>query len=119
MSLVSLIVAVYSGCHLYGKSVHEIADILKKPKSTVSDVIVKRRGSETADKRTGRPKEFQCLSGISVSSKTIRRELKTWDSMVVKPLTSQTSFHRMRSIDCNGVDLTVIGLWTCENCSLE
>ncbi|GFU91726.1 transposable element Tc1 transposase [Trichonephila clavipes] len=93
----------YVGCHLYGKSVHEIADILKKPKSTVSDVIVKRRGSETADKRTGRPKvlgersrrtlkrvvkqnrksslveisqEFQCLSGISVSSKTIRRELK-------------------------------------------
>ncbi|GFW66661.1 regulator of chromosome condensation 2 [Trichonephila clavipes] len=46
------------GCHIYGKSVREIADILQKPKSTVSDVIVKwkRRGSETADKRTGRPK---------------------------------------------------------------
>ncbi|GFU91235.1 hypothetical protein TNCV_4925651 [Trichonephila clavipes] len=52
------------GCHLYGKSVRErerereIADILQKLKSTVSDVIVKwkRRGSETAEKRTGRPK---------------------------------------------------------------
>ncbi|GFV16448.1 uncharacterized protein TNCV_1525941 [Trichonephila clavipes] len=42
------------GCHLCGKSVREIADILQKPKSTVSDVIVKwkRRGSETAEKRT-------------------------------------------------------------------
>ncbi|GFV59125.1 uncharacterized protein TNCV_1908571 [Trichonephila clavipes] len=40
------------------KSVRKIADILQKSKSTVSDVIVKwkRRGSETADKRTGRPK---------------------------------------------------------------
>ncbi|GFW24546.1 regulator of chromosome condensation 2 [Trichonephila clavipes] len=46
------------GCHLCGKSVREIADILQKPKPTVSDVIVKwkRRGSETAEKRTGRPK---------------------------------------------------------------
>ncbi|GFS79800.1 hypothetical protein TNCV_749941 [Trichonephila clavipes] len=44
--------------HLCGKSVREIADILHKPKSTVSDVIVKwiRRSSETAEKRTGRPK---------------------------------------------------------------
>ncbi|GFU80251.1 hypothetical protein TNCV_3520281 [Trichonephila clavipes] len=31
----------------------------------------------------------------------------------VKPLSSQTSFHRMQSIDCKGVELTVIGLWTC------
>ena len=39
------------GCHLCGKSVCEIADILQKPKSTESDVIVKlkRRGSETAE----------------------------------------------------------------------
>ncbi|GFS90258.1 regulator of chromosome condensation 2 [Trichonephila clavipes] len=46
------------GCHLCGKSVCEIAYIQQKPKSTVSDVIVKwkRRGSETAEKRTGRPK---------------------------------------------------------------
>ncbi|GFX40323.1 regulator of chromosome condensation 2 [Trichonephila clavipes] len=46
------------GCHLCGKSVNEIADILQKPKSTVSGVIVKwkRRGSETAEKRNGRPK---------------------------------------------------------------
>ncbi|GFX42929.1 hypothetical protein TNCV_5072931 [Trichonephila clavipes] len=46
------------GCPFCGKSVHEIADILKKTKSTVSDVIVKwkRRGSEKAEKRTGKPK---------------------------------------------------------------
>ncbi|GFW53683.1 regulator of chromosome condensation 2 [Trichonephila clavipes] len=90
-------------CHHCGKSVREIADILQKPKSTVSDVIVKwkRRASETAEKRTGRPKilgersrrtlkrivkqncksslveisqEFQSSSGISVSSRTVRRE---------------------------------------------
>ncbi|GFX20377.1 hypothetical protein TNCV_3487351 [Trichonephila clavipes] len=46
------------GCHLCGKSVREIADILQKPKSMVSDVMVKwkRRCSETVEKRTGRPK---------------------------------------------------------------
>ncbi|GFT37319.1 hypothetical protein TNCV_1127421 [Trichonephila clavipes] len=46
------------GCHLCGKSVRETADILQNPKSTVSVVIVKwkLRGSETAEKRTGRPK---------------------------------------------------------------
>ncbi|GFV67819.1 uncharacterized protein TNCV_925851 [Trichonephila clavipes] len=46
------------GCHLCGKPVREIVDILQKPKSTVSDVIVewKRRGSETAEKRTRRLK---------------------------------------------------------------
>ncbi|GFT50616.1 hypothetical protein TNCV_552011 [Trichonephila clavipes] len=59
--------------------------------------------------------EFQSLSGISVSSRTVRRERfkKTWDSMVMPPPTSQTPLHRMQSIDCNGVELTVIGLWTC------
>ncbi|GFW66734.1 transposable element tcb1 transposase [Trichonephila clavipes] len=75
----------------------------KKPKFTASDVIVKWKGegSETAEKRTGRPKilgershktlrrvvkqnrksslveisqEFQISSGISVSSRTVRRE---------------------------------------------
>ncbi|GFX98391.1 transposable element Tcb1 transposase [Trichonephila clavipes] len=79
--------------------------VLEKPKSTVSDVIVKwkRRGSEAAEKRTSRPKilgersrrtlkrivkqnlksslveksqEFQSSSGISVSSRTVRREFK-------------------------------------------
>ncbi|GFT97932.1 regulator of chromosome condensation 2 [Trichonephila clavipes] len=91
------------GCHLCEKSVREIADILQKPKSTVSDVIVKwkRRGSETKEKRAGRPKilgersrrtvkriekqnrksslveisqMIQSSSGISVNSGTVRRE---------------------------------------------
>ncbi|GFS80642.1 regulator of chromosome condensation 2 [Trichonephila clavipes] len=119
-------------CTAKRKSVREIADILQKPKSTVSDVIVKwkRRGSETAEKRTGRPKilgersrrilkrvvkqnrksslaeisqEFQSSSGISVNSRTVRRELKkTWDSMVVcaaahKPnITPQNAKHRLQ-----------------------
>ncbi|GFU52893.1 hypothetical protein TNCV_1142101 [Trichonephila clavipes] len=46
------------GCRLCGKSVREISDILQKPKSTVSDIVMKwkRRGSETSEKRTSRPK---------------------------------------------------------------
>ncbi|GFW40369.1 hypothetical protein TNCV_1019271 [Trichonephila clavipes] len=72
------------GCHLCWKSVRETADILQKPKSPVSDVIVKW-------KRRGRKRQ--------------KNE---------PPLTSQTSLHRMRSIDCNGVEFTVIGLWTSE-----
>ncbi|GFX34504.1 transposable element Tc1 transposase [Trichonephila clavipes] len=93
------------GCHLCGKSVREIADILLKPKLSVSDVIVKwkRRGSETAETLNGRPKifgkrsrrtlkrvvkqnrksslveisqEFQSSSGISVSSRAVRQELR-------------------------------------------
>ncbi|GFU50001.1 transposable element Tcb1 transposase [Trichonephila clavipes] len=59
--------------HLCGKSVREIADILQKPKSTVSDVIVKwkSRGSETAEKRTGRPKILGELS-----RRTLKRVVK-------------------------------------------
>ncbi|GFW62863.1 uncharacterized protein TNCV_4452121 [Trichonephila clavipes] len=121
-------------CHLCGKSVREIADILQKPKSTVSDVIVKwkRRGSETAEKRTGRQKILgersrrtlkrvvkqnhkstlvETLRNSKVNQELVLAELKTWDSMVVQPLTSQPSLHRMRSINCNGVEFIVIGLW--------
>ncbi|GFW60370.1 regulator of chromosome condensation 2 [Trichonephila clavipes] len=120
--------------------IREIADILQKPKSTVSDVIVKRRGSETADKRTGRPKilgersrrtlkrvvkqnrksslveisqEFQSSSGISVSSWTVRRELKNLGfhsrAAAHKPnITPQNAKHRLQW--CKA---PVIGLWTC------
>ncbi|GFY03045.1 hypothetical protein TNCV_980501 [Trichonephila clavipes] len=91
------------GCHLCGKSVREIADILQKPNSTVSNLIVKwkRGGREAAEKRTGRTKilgershialkrvlkqnrksslveisqEFQSSSGISVGSRTWRKK---------------------------------------------
>ncbi|GFV90660.1 hypothetical protein TNCV_2223761 [Trichonephila clavipes] len=56
------------GYRLCGKSVREIADILQKPKSSVSDVIVKwkRRGSEKAEKRTGRPKILGKRSRITL-----------------------------------------------------
>ncbi|GFV93458.1 hypothetical protein TNCV_1987731 [Trichonephila clavipes] len=40
------------GCHLCGKSVYEIVDILQKPKSTVSDVIVKWKWQK--NERVGR-----------------------------------------------------------------
>ncbi|GFU64761.1 transposable element Tc1 transposase [Trichonephila clavipes] len=118
------------GYHFCGKSVCEIADILQKPKFTVSDVIVKwkRRGSETAEKRTDRPKilgersrrtlkrvvkqnrkfsfveisqEFRSSSGISVSSRTVRRELKNLGfhghAAAHKPnITSQNAKHRLQ-----------------------
>lgn len=118
------------GCHLCGKSVREIADILQKPKSTVSDVIVnwKRRGMETAEKRAGRPKklgersrrtlkrvvkqnrksslleisqEFQSSSDVSVSSRTVRRELNNLGfhgrAAAHKPnITSQNAKHRLK-----------------------
>ncbi|GFV79835.1 hypothetical protein TNCV_1726601 [Trichonephila clavipes] len=91
------------GCHLCGKSVREIADILQKPKSTVSDIIVKwkRRDRISVNSRSS------LLLAVAVKS------LKTSNSMAVQLLTSQTSSHRMRSIDCNGVELTIIGLGTC------
>ncbi|GFW77921.1 hypothetical protein TNCV_3911311 [Trichonephila clavipes] len=65
-------------CHLCGKSVRGIADILEKPKSTVSDVIVKweRRGSETAEKRPGRPK---------ILGERSRRTLKRVMKQICKP----------------------------------
>ncbi|GFX38393.1 integrase catalytic domain-containing protein [Trichonephila clavipes] len=104
----------------------------RKPKSTVSDVIVKwkHRGSETAEKQTGRPKilderscrilkrvvkqncksslveisqEFQSSSGISVSSRTVRREreLKNLEfygrAAAHKPnITPQNAKHRLQ-----------------------
>ncbi|GFU73296.1 hypothetical protein TNCV_4731131 [Trichonephila clavipes] len=70
-------------CHLCDKSVREIADILQKPKSTENDVIVK----------------WKFRSSETAEKRTAAHK--------------QTPFQRMRSIDCNGVDLTVIGLWTC------
>ncbi|GFV27022.1 uncharacterized protein TNCV_4852591 [Trichonephila clavipes] len=113
------------GCQLCGKSVREIADILQKPKSIVK---CKCQGSETAQKRTGRPKmlgvrsrrtlkrvvkqnrksslveisqEFQSSSGISVSSMTVRRELKNFGfhgrAAAHKPnITPQNAKHRLQ-----------------------
>ncbi|GFW27376.1 transposable element Tc1 transposase [Trichonephila clavipes] len=140
------------GCHLCGKSVREIADILQKPKSTVSDVIVKwkRRGSETAEKITGRPKilgersrrtlkrvvkqnrksslveishEFQSLSGISVSSRTVRRELENLGfngrAAAHKPnITPQNAKHRLQWCRAHRhwtVDMWKIVLWSDES----
>ncbi|GFS84625.1 uncharacterized protein TNCV_4607501 [Trichonephila clavipes] len=66
------------GCHLCGKSVRKIADILQKPKSTVSDVIVK-----------------------CVSSRTVHRELKNLGfhgrAATHKPnITLQNAKHRLQ-----------------------
>ncbi|GFX53294.1 transposable element Tc1 transposase [Trichonephila clavipes] len=134
------------GCHLCGKSVREIADILQKPKSTVSDVIVKwkRRGSETAEKGTDRPKilgersrrtlkrvvkqnrkssleeisqEFQSSSGISVSSRTVHRDLKNSGfhgrAAAHKPnITPQNVKHPLQWCRAHHY-------WTMDNCSLK
>ncbi|GFY25313.1 hypothetical protein TNCV_2484331 [Trichonephila clavipes] len=62
-------------CHICGISVQEreIADILQKPKSTVSDVILKwkRQGSETAEKQIDRPKIL-----AERSRRTLKRVVK-------------------------------------------
>ncbi|XP_051241497.1 aminoacyl tRNA synthase complex-interacting multifunctional protein 1-like [Dicentrarchus labrax] len=93
------------GCHMCKKSVREISALLNLPRSTVSAVILKwkRGGITTALPRSGRPHklkeedrqvlekvalgnclpsvealttEFQTASGASVSSRTVRRELR-------------------------------------------
>ncbi|GFT93371.1 transposable element Tc1 transposase [Trichonephila clavipes] len=109
------------GCHLCGKSVREIADILQKPKFTLSDKIVKwkRRDSETAEKRTGRPKIF----GISVSSRTVRRELKNLAfhgrAAAHKPnITPQNAKHRLQWCRAHRhwtVDMWKTVLWSDES----
>jgi transposase len=46
------------GCHISKKSVRDIANLLKLPKSMVGDVIVKwkREGTTTTKQRPGRPR---------------------------------------------------------------
>jgi transposase len=46
------------GCHISKKSVRDIATLLKLPKSTVGDVIVKWKcqGTTTVKPRPGRPR---------------------------------------------------------------
>ncbi|GFX57873.1 transposable element Tcb1 transposase [Trichonephila clavipes] len=103
------------GCHLCGKSVREIADILQKSKSTVSDVIVKwkRRGSETAEKQIG----------ISVNSRTVRREIKNLGfhgrAAAHKPnITPQNAKHRLQWCRAHRhwtVDMWETVLWSDES----
>ncbi|GFW77628.1 HTH_Tnp_Tc3_2 domain-containing protein [Trichonephila clavipes] len=113
------------GCHLCGKSVR----------------------NETVEKRTGRPKilgershrtlkrvvkknhksslveisqEFQSPSGISVSSRTVRRELKNLEfhghAASHKPnITPQNAKHRLQW--CRAHRHWTVDMW--ENCSLE
>ncbi|XP_041641207.1 aminoacyl tRNA synthase complex-interacting multifunctional protein 1-like isoform X2 [Cheilinus undulatus] len=93
------------GCHMCKKSTREISVLLDLPRSTVSSVIQKWKngGITTALPRSGRPQklkeedrqvlekvvlenrlpsveaiatEFQTASGVIVSTKTVRRELK-------------------------------------------
>ncbi|GFT19534.1 uncharacterized protein TNCV_2534201 [Trichonephila clavipes] len=122
------------------------------PKSTVSDVIVKwkRRGSKTVEKRTGRPKilgersrrtlkrvvkhnrksslvkisqEFQSSSGISVSSRNVRRELKNLGlhsrAAALKPnITPQNAKHRLQWCRAHRhwtVDIWKIAFWSDES----
>ncbi|GFX40671.1 transposable element Tc1 transposase [Trichonephila clavipes] len=59
------------GCHLCGKSVRQIANILLESKSTNSE-----KSSETKSSLVEISQEFQSSSGISVSGRTVRREFK-------------------------------------------
>ena len=92
------------GCHMCKKTVREISAMVNVPRSTVSSVILnwKRGGITTALPRSGRPHklkeehrqvlekvalenclpsmqaltaEFQTTSGVTVSHRTVRREL--------------------------------------------
>jgi transposase len=92
------------GCHISDKSVRDIATLLKLPKSTVGDMIVKwkREGTITTKPRPGRPRlmadrdcralkvvretcqtpsetnthEFRSAMNCPASTMTMRRELR-------------------------------------------
>ncbi|GFY18516.1 uncharacterized protein TNCV_2397431 [Trichonephila clavipes] len=89
------------GCHLCGKSVREIVDILQKPKST----------------------EFRSLSGITVSSRTVLREFKNLGfhgrAVAHKPNTTpQNAKHRLqwcRAHRPRTVDMWKTVLWSDES----
>ncbi|GFV56676.1 transposable element Tcb2 transposase [Trichonephila clavipes] len=118
------------GCHLCEKSVREIADILQKPKSTVNDVIVKcRRTLKRVVKQNRKSSlveishKFQSSSGISVSSRTIRRELKNLGfhgrAAAHKPnITPQNAKHRLQLCRAHRhwtVDMWKTVLWSDES----
>jgi transposase len=77
------------GCHISKKSVKDIATLLKLPKSTVGDVIVKwkREDTTTTKPRPGRPRlvtdrDRRALKKVvcetrQTSSETIAREFRS------------------------------------------
>ncbi|GFV21736.1 uncharacterized protein TNCV_3484331 [Trichonephila clavipes] len=93
------------GCHLCGKSVREIADILQRPKSNVSDVIVKckRRGSKRAEKRTGRLKIF---------GERRRRTLKGRSQVNITPQNAKQRLQWCRAHHHWTVDMWKTVLWS-------
>jgi transposase len=65
------------GCHISKKSFRDTATLLKFPKSTVGDVIVKwkRKGTTTTKPRTGKPhlmtdREYRALKVIGETRQT-------------------------------------------------
>jgi transposase len=67
------------GCHISEKSVREIATLLKLPKSTVGDVIVKwrREGTTTTKPRPGRPRSLTDRDRRALK-KVVRETRQTW-----------------------------------------
>jgi transposase len=99
------------GCHISKKSVRDIATLLKLPKSTVADVIVKwkREGTTTMKPQPGRPclmtvRDRQALKKVvhetcQSSSKTITRE---FHSAMNCPASTVTVHHELRGMGFHG-----------------
>jgi transposase len=92
------------GCHISDKSVRDIATLLKLPKSTVGDVIVKRKseGTTTMKPRPGRPRlmtdrDRRALKKVAretrqTSSETITREFRNATNCPASTMTVRPEF---------------------------
>ncbi|GFU52370.1 transposable element Tc1 transposase [Trichonephila clavipes] len=103
------------GCHFCGKSVREIAVILQKPKSS-KRVVKQNRKSSLVEISQG----FQSSSGVSVSSRTVPRELKNLGfhgrAATLKPnITPQNRLQRCRDHRHWTVDMWKTVLWKDES----
>jgi hypothetical protein len=71
------------GCHISDKSIRDIATLLKFPKSTVDDVIVKckREGTTTMKPRPGRPRLMTDRDRRALK-KVVRETRQTWSETI-------------------------------------
>jgi transposase len=132
------------GCHISKKSVRDTITLLKLPKSTAGDVIVKwkREGTTTTEPRTGRPRlvtgrgrwalkkvvretrqtssetitrEFRSATKCPASTMTVLRELEEWGSMSEQLPINQTFRLWTLSAAWSGLKGDATGQWTVEN----
>jgi transposase len=95
------------GCHISKKSVRNIVTLLKLPKSTVGDVIVKwkREGTTSTKPRMGRPRlltdrDRRALKKVvhetcQTSSETITREFRSATNCPASTMTVRRELRRM------------------------